>query len=123
MNDKNITVENSKAVFNLIIENDDFGENNENDDNNHDNIVDNNNEHKYINVNDNDGIEFKGVITNEEFEQLYNQLKEEYNISNFGTEEFVKLKIEEILKKEDYSGLEKEDIINDLKEKIMDEIF
>ena len=90
-NDKNITVENSKAVFNLIIEND------END--------------------------FKGVITNKDFELLYKELKEEYNFQNFAPKEFARLKLKEIINKEDYSGNEKEDIINDLKEKIMDELF
>ena len=90
-NDKNITVENSKAVFNLIIEND------END--------------------------FKGVITNKDFELLYKELKEEYNFQNFAPKEFARLKLKEIINKEDYSGNEKEDIINDLKEKILDELF
>jgi len=100
-----ITVENSKAVFNLIIENDEGGNN---DDNNH----------------DNDGIEFKGLITNKDFEQLYNTLNEQHNISTMenGNKDLVKIKVEEILEKEEYSNTEKENILSDLKKKIMDEL-
>jgi len=98
-------VENSKAVINLIIENDEGGNN---DDNNH----------------DNDGIEFKGLITNKDFEQLYNTLNEQHNISTMenGNKDLVKIKVEEILEKEEYSNTEKENILSDLKKKIMDEL-
>ena len=124
-NDKNITIEKSKAVFKISVEDtdnsNDFNDVNNND--NENNNTDNNNDNRKIGGGDN-GKDFYGIITNEDFEQLYNQLIEEYNITNMqnGNKEFVRIKVEEIIKKEDYSSSDKEDILSDLKDKIMDEI-
>jgi len=70
-------------------------------------------------------IEFNGVLKNEDFELLYNELNEEYNIDNMLNVniELIKTKLKQILKITDYSNTNKADIFFDLKDKIMDNIF
>ena len=106
-NDKNITVENSKAVFHLILENDEEPEPKPG-------RKDSSNEEPINNDNN--------LLTEEEIIQMYDDLNEEMNIQNVINKDAFKIKLVDLLKKEkeNYEGMSKDEIISDLKEKMTD---
>ena len=61
-------------------------------------------------------------LNEEEMEQIYNELNKEIYIQNKINLELFKLKLKDLIKekKQNYEGLNKEEIISDLKDKMMD---
>ena len=110
-NEKNNIVENSNAVFNLILEN-------EEDNKPQPKRKDSSNEEEPINNDDN-------LLTEEEIKQIYDELSEEMNIQNVIDLDLFKLKLKDLIKKEreNYEGMSKEEIMSDLKDKITDDVL
>ena len=111
-NEKNDIVENSKAVFNLILEN-------EEPENNQPKKKNPSNEEPEQNNDSND------FLSNEEEEQIYNELCEEFNIQNLIDKDVFIVKLKELIKKEkkNYTDTNRDEILGDLKEKMMDLIY
>ena len=109
-NEKNDIVENSKAVFNLILEN-------EEDNKPKPKRKDSSNK-EHINNDDN-------LLTEEEIKQIYDELSEEMNIQNVIELDLFKLKLKDLIKKEkeNYEGMSKEEIISNLKDIMTDLIL
>ena len=109
-NEKGNIVENSKAVFNLILENEEEPQQKRQPER-----KESSNEEEPIN-NDNN------LLTEEEIQQIYDELSEEMNIGNVIDIDLFKVKLKDLIKKEkdNYEGLNREEIISDLKEKITD---
>ena len=81
---------------------------------------DNNNSNKNKNIN----LNFSNKISDDEFEKIYSDLNEEYNLLSIGKEkDFIKIKINEILQKENIEYQTKDDLIEIIKEKLLDFIF
>ena len=108
-NEKGDIVENSKATFNLNIENE-----NENsfEKEKVEDIIDQ----------DNQDNEFNDLVSDGDIEQIYNELKDEINIENIINFKDFKIKLIDLLKKEkdNYKKMDKEDRINNIKDKMMD---
>ena len=107
-------VENSKATFNLNIEN-------MNEISFEEEKVEEENKNNKPNQ-DNQNNEFNDLISDEDIENIYNELKEDMNIQNVIDLETFKIKLKGILKeeKDNYKEMNKEEIISDLKDKMMD---
>jgi len=62
------------------------------------------------------------LLTEEEMEQIFNELHEDTNIGSVIELKDFKLKLKDLIKKEkeNYEGLDKDEIISDLKDKMMD---
>ena len=110
-NEKNNIVENSNAVFNLILEN-------EEDNKPQPKRKDSSNEEEPINNDDN-------LLTKDEIKQIYDELSEEMNIQNVIDLDLFKVKLKNLIKKEkgNYEGMSKEEIMSDLKDKITDDVL
>jgi hypothetical protein len=103
-NEKGDIVENSKATFNLNVENEDE------------------NSFEKIKEEDNQDNEFNDIISDEDIEKIYNELKDEIDIENIINFKEFKLKLIGFLKeqKDNYKEMEKEKRISELKDKMMD---
>ena len=64
-------------------------------------------------------------LNEKDMEQMYNDLKEEVNIENTIDLKNFKIKFKDLIKqeKENYEGMNKEEILSDLKERMIDLIF
>ena len=100
--DKNFVVENSKAIFNLILEDDE--------------VISPNPIPKEPNPKPNK------LLSPEKIKKLYDDLNNELNIQNRIDFDLFKVKVEEIINKENYKDMEKENM-EDLKDKIADQIL
>ena len=102
--EKGNIVENSKATFNLNIENE------------------NENSFEKIKEEDNQINEFNDLISDEDIVQIYNELNDDINIENIINLESFKIKLNGVLKeqKDYYKEMEKEERISELKDKMMD---
>ena len=78
-----------------------------------------------LNNYENQKISLNKLITEKDFEQIYNKLDEEINLGNVINLDLFKIKINELIKneKEKYDGVKKDDIINELKNKIVNIIL
>ena len=105
-NEKGDIVENSKATFNLNIENE------------------NENSPEKMKEKDipNQNNEFNDIISDEDIEQIYNELNDDIKIENIINLEVFKIKLNGVLKeqKDYYKEMEKEERISELKDKMMD---
>ena len=103
-NEKGNIVENSKATFNLNIENE------------------NENSFEEMKEEDNQDNTLNDIISDEEIKQIYNELKDEINIEKIINLDVFKLKLIGFLKeeKDNYKEMNKEERISDLKDKMMD---
>ena len=99
--DKNFVVENSKAIFNLILEDDE--------------VISPNPIPKEPNPKPNK------LLSPEKIKKLYDDLNKKLNIQNRIDFDLFKVKVEEIINKENYKDMEKENM-EDLKDKIADQI-
>ncbi len=74
---------------------------------------------------DNKNIDFNGKINEDDFENLYNSLNDEYNIEVMGkNKDFIKIHINKILKEKDTSNINnKNELIDFIKEKLLDYLF
>ena len=100
--DKNFVVENSKAIFNLILEDDE--------------VISPNPIPKEPNPKPNK------LLSPEKIKKLYDDLIKELNIQNRIDFDLFKVKVEEIINKENYKDMEKENM-EDLKDKITEQIL
>ena len=107
-----ILQKNSKAVFNLILENEET-ENNQPEKKNPSNEEP---------EQDNDSNDF---LTNEEEEQIYKELCEEMNIQNVINKDLFIIQLKGLINKEkkNYEDMSKNEILGDLKDKMMDLIY
>ena len=103
-NEKGDIVENSKATFNLNIENE------------------NEISFEKMKEEDNQDNTLNDIISDEEIKQIYNELKDEINIEKIINLDVFKLKLIGFLKeeKDNYKEMNKEERISDLKDKMMD---
>ncbi len=103
-NEKGNIVENSKATFNLNIENE------------------NEISFEKMKEEDNQDNELNDIISDEEIKKIYNELKDEINIEKIINLDVFKLKLIGFLKeeKDNYKEMNKEERISDLKDKMMD---
>jgi chromosome segregation ATPase len=78
-----------------------------------------------LNNYENQKISLNKLITEKDFEQIYNKLDEEINLGNVINLDLFKIKIGELInnEKEKYEGVKKDDIINELKNKIVNIIL
>ena len=110
-------VENSKATFNLNIEN-------ENENSFEEEKVEEENKNNKPNQ-DNQDNEINDLLSDEDIENIYNELKEDMNIQNVIDLETFKIKLKGILKeeKDNYKDMEKDERISDLRDKMIDHLF
>ncbi len=78
-----------------------------------------------LNNYENQKISLNKLITEKDFEQIYNKLDEEINLGNVINLDLFKIKIGELInnEKEKYEGVKKDVIINELKNKIVNIIL
>ena len=78
-----------------------------------------------LNNYENQKISLNKLITEKDFEQIYNKLDEEINLGNVINLDLFKIKIRELInnEKEKYEGVKKDVIINELKNKIVNIIL
>ena len=78
-----------------------------------------------LNNYENQKISLNKLITEKDFEQIYNKLDEEINLGNVINLDLFKIKIGELINNENekYEGVKKDVIINELKNKIVNIIL
>ena len=77
------------------------------------------------NLSDSSNYDSNNILTNEEMEQIYDEIEDDFNISEFLNKAQFIIKLKDLIKKEkdNYKGMDKKEIIYDLKEKVIDTLY